>query len=703
MGIRYPGRAQIDPMAPQALGICDRCGFQYNLRALTWQYAWAGRELINKRILVCDTCMDVPNEQLRTIRLPPDPYPIYDVRPENFAVDEKNFLTLQKVIGWPYMFYPAVSSMTASLGQDFGIIALLDGVSDFDGVLQYNASLVASLDGVSDFDVNLLFGVGLTALLDGVSDLDAELTQVVAAGLSRVWTDSFFADFAVPPFTETGAAIGTAAADRQVFVGFMGSMDFTDAITSVTIGGIPAKRVVVNRGRGFAFGVVEAIIYSEVWWAPVPTGTTADIVVNTVDSGALACIGEVYAVYGADASLPVWVSNDAWAASGSVSANLDIPAASVTLGFAFTGFSSAPTTSSWTNLTEDSDQSLLSGFGDYTNGGAASRADTGAPGSVSISATAASADDLPQKMLGLVTITADPGNKWIVLTAGSSFSVPADWNNADNSVHAFGASPNASNPAANNGGGGTGGGAWARTDNLVLTPSGSATYQIGVPGTPDTWLSNTGVTPVSTATGVLAKGGSTNSNATGGQGGQAASCIGHAANNGGNGGNSAAAANSAGGGGGGAGGPFGAGGNGGTGVSGNTAGGGGGSADGGSAGGNGSGTTSGAGGTSRMGVPTTDSGLGGEPGLYGSGGTGKGGASPGPATGSMEQIFIDDATGALAGPGSGGGGGRGGGATGVDAAGGQGGLYGGGAGGTGEDGATDAAGRNGLIVIRYRP
>jgi len=55
---------------------------------LQWQYDWAGASLVNKRILVCDTCNDVPQEQLRAIVIPADPLPIINPRVEPYAWDE---------------------------------------------------------------------------------------------------------------------------------------------------------------------------------------------------------------------------------------------------------------------------------------------------------------------------------------------------------------------------------------------------------------------------------------------------------------------------------------------------------------------------------------------------------------------------------------------------------------------------------------
>jgi hypothetical protein len=87
VGYYKHGHAQVDPNNPRAFGICDRCGFQYNLHKLQWQYQWAGTMLVNRQFLVCDTCLDTPQPQLRAIILPPDPMPIFNARPEPYAID----------------------------------------------------------------------------------------------------------------------------------------------------------------------------------------------------------------------------------------------------------------------------------------------------------------------------------------------------------------------------------------------------------------------------------------------------------------------------------------------------------------------------------------------------------------------------------------------------------------------------------------
>ena len=87
------GRARVSSSNPRAFGICDRCGLLYNHDNLQWQFDWAGASLINKRILVCEICLDVPQEQLRAIVVPADPVPIMNPRVQNYADAETNYLT----------------------------------------------------------------------------------------------------------------------------------------------------------------------------------------------------------------------------------------------------------------------------------------------------------------------------------------------------------------------------------------------------------------------------------------------------------------------------------------------------------------------------------------------------------------------------------------------------------------------------------
>jgi hypothetical protein len=59
-----------------------------NHENLQWQFDWAGPSLVNKRILVSADELDVPQRQLGSLILPPDPPSIMNARPENYDIDE---------------------------------------------------------------------------------------------------------------------------------------------------------------------------------------------------------------------------------------------------------------------------------------------------------------------------------------------------------------------------------------------------------------------------------------------------------------------------------------------------------------------------------------------------------------------------------------------------------------------------------------
>lgn len=85
------GRARTDPRSPSAFAVCDRCGRWWNRVRLSWQYEWYGSTLQNTRMLVCPPCVDVPQENIRTIVFPADPLPITQPRIEPFLADETDY------------------------------------------------------------------------------------------------------------------------------------------------------------------------------------------------------------------------------------------------------------------------------------------------------------------------------------------------------------------------------------------------------------------------------------------------------------------------------------------------------------------------------------------------------------------------------------------------------------------------------------
>ncbi len=293
----------------------------------------------------------------------------------------------------------------------------------------------------------------------------------------------------------------------------------------------------------------------------------------------------------------------------------------------------------------------------------------------------------------------------IVITSGTSWTVPSDWNDVTNKIECIGAGgagqqPTNSGSNPNFSGAGGGGGAYAITNTLSLTRGNGVSLSVAAGGSQAyTYFNGTSGTSAS----LSCDSGKNGATGSPGAGGAAASSIGNTTYNGGSGGTAIAS----GGGGGGAAGPSGAGQSGGNGVPTNGGGGGGGS-DGGSstAGGNASSSNPGAGGngTSGTGGGTPSGGAG------SSGGGGGGGKAEysNAGLGGMDTAFSGSY-------GAGGGGGGGGGiiSTVPSCTGGAGSAgYGGGGGGGGSGinplGGSDVNcsagnGTQGLIVVTYTP
>lgn len=91
-----------------------------NRSDVVWQLAWAGQHIYNTQVLVCkDTCYDIPNEQLRTIVLPPDPPPILNARPPNFTYEEEGPVqsTLSADVAQGVTLLPVVSATGFEVGN----------------------------------------------------------------------------------------------------------------------------------------------------------------------------------------------------------------------------------------------------------------------------------------------------------------------------------------------------------------------------------------------------------------------------------------------------------------------------------------------------------------------------------------------------------------------------------------------------------
>jgi hypothetical protein len=83
---------------------------------LSFQFDWRGAMLQNLYILVCDSCLDIPQEQLRAITLPADPVPIVYARPELYSADSIDYIGIYPSTPDPQTGIPVVNQNV--LGTD---------------------------------------------------------------------------------------------------------------------------------------------------------------------------------------------------------------------------------------------------------------------------------------------------------------------------------------------------------------------------------------------------------------------------------------------------------------------------------------------------------------------------------------------------------------------------------------------------------
>jgi hypothetical protein len=75
-------KPRIDPRNPEAVGQCDRGAHVVLRKDLKKEMVWRGDQLVWNGLLNCERHLDKPHPQDRSRRLPPDPVPVKDPRPE---------------------------------------------------------------------------------------------------------------------------------------------------------------------------------------------------------------------------------------------------------------------------------------------------------------------------------------------------------------------------------------------------------------------------------------------------------------------------------------------------------------------------------------------------------------------------------------------------------------------------------------------
>jgi hypothetical protein len=177
--------------------------------------------------------------------------------------------------------------------------------------------------------------------------------------------------------TFSSMALGTAADNRYIIVsiGTTGGGGGTDDCNSVTVGGTGLSKLVSKTHTDHQI--------AQIWAGLITSGTSADIVVTWARNASRTGIG-VWAAYGIG-TMEDSGSASISSSSSAMSADLDISAGGVAIGYTFvsTGGEGAATSFTWSNLTEDNDSSI-----DATgNHSAASAAFSAAQSGLTVSST----------------------------------------------------------------------------------------------------------------------------------------------------------------------------------------------------------------------------------------------------------------------------------------------------------------------------
>lgn len=145
---RPHGRASVSTRNPEAFAVCDRGGEWTNRTKLYKQMYYAGANLVWSGLLVCQRCLDLPNEQLRTIILPPDPVGIINARTENFSYDEagpvQSLITQNAAMGDLLVFLQSVTGFV--IGNNV-LVQMNNG--NFAEVVVTSVDSVANTIGIS--------------------------------------------------------------------------------------------------------------------------------------------------------------------------------------------------------------------------------------------------------------------------------------------------------------------------------------------------------------------------------------------------------------------------------------------------------------------------------------------------------------------------------------------------------------------------
>jgi hypothetical protein len=369
------------------------------------------------------------------------------------------------------------------------------GISNFSqtSVLTSGSGLYARVgSGDADWTTGAFDPAAITAGgNNGVSDSWGAITYALQP--SSVGTTQ-------PTFKSVGTFTATSTTSLSVPWGTHASGDFGVLVIAENSGTTTMPAGWTQIGSTFTTGTTRVMV----GYKFATSSSEANVSVTGISNSGIAQI----AVYqNVDSASPINVSTSGTQASVTTGTTVNMSAVTTTTdkclvvitAFEDTQDSKTNWWTNWTNanlssLSVRADTADTTGNGQgiaIVDGGKATAGSTGTTAATSASGnTSAATGWYVFALNGAVPRT----QRYKIITSGTSFTVPSDWNSANNTIHCIGAAGITGTTTQ----GGAGGG-YAASSNISLTPGASASCQVGVAGgtttatgTANTWVvSNT--------------------------------------------------------------------------------------------------------------------------------------------------------------------------------------------------------------------
>lgn len=219
---------------------CDVCGFIWQMCDMQFQYDYLGGSVPQSTgYLKCPKCLDQLNQQRQLIIIPPDPPPLFNTRPENYTVDETNWLVTDEA-----------SILVTDTSEQ--LITSIPNPDDSANTCYLTASLIYSQGSTTSIYIDLFLGnpaSGGTSVLRNITGSSTRTNYGTSFGING----RNVAENIIPIIIASASAEGTN-------VNFIGVYSAASGGVLLASGRVAASGPLVQAGTTVAFDELGLII-----------------------------------------------------------------------------------------------------------------------------------------------------------------------------------------------------------------------------------------------------------------------------------------------------------------------------------------------------------------------------------------------------------------------------------------------------------